>query len=208
MLLLLLTAAFTRSVTGQDLDAQVKWTEAKVVHYKIVGDYTGTMTVLHGTYTLRNAPVTDHIEFELDWNNQEMVLLGTPVLRNSPTKLGTIEAPTGMECPPARLDEPPEFATVTKVTAMSVLLKVELSSQLGRGAIPWPGNSSSGKCGDQWDPASPATGTLTVDLQLPPGMLLAMQPEATGYGFSKDGKSLLTKPENGWTWVITPSIVK
>jgi len=25
---------------------------------------------------------------------------------------------------------------------------------------------------------------------------------------SKDGKSLLPKPENGWAWTITPTIVK
>jgi len=51
-------------------------------------------------------------------------------------------------------------------------------------------------------------GTQTVDLQLPPGMMLAMPPEQTDYTRSKDGKSLIPRPENGWTWVITPSIVR
>ncbi len=208
LLLAGVSALVVRPAAAQDLDAQVKWTEAKVVHYKIVGDYTGTMTILHGTNSLRNAPVSDHLEFEFDWDNQEMALLGTPVLRNVATKVGTIEMPAGMECPPVRLEAPPEFATVTKVTAVSVLLQIELKSQLGRGAIPWTGNTSSGKCGDAWDPAAPSEETTTLNLQLPPGMMLAMAPEMTGYDRSKDGKSMLTKPENGWSWVITPNIVR
>jgi hypothetical protein len=35
-----------------------------------------------------------------------------------------------------------------------------------------------------------------------------MPRESTGYDLSKDGKSLIPKPENGWSWVITPSIVR
>ena len=55
---------------------------------------------------------------------------------------------------------------------------------------------------------TPTEGELQIQLQLPPGMMLAMPAESRGYDVSKDGKSLLTKPENGWSWVITPSIVR
>jgi len=196
---------------GQDFDAQLKWTAAKVVHYRIVGDFTGRMMIMQGKYTLQSAEITDHLEVELDWDNQEMVILGTPVVRNAPTKFAagdTGGGPPGLSCPPLRMAKPAEFASVTRVTAMSILLVIEFQQQMGEGAIPWTGPTASGKCGDAWDPALPSTETLDVQLQLPPGMMLAMSPEQSGYDRSKDGKSLLPKPENGWSWVITPSIVR
>src|SRR5262245_1999033 len=93
------------SAAAQDLDAQVKWTEAKVVHYKIAGDFTGKMRILSGEHTIRNAEVTDHIEFEFDWDNQEMKLLGAPMLRNFPTRLGAIDPAPIEGCPPVRIDK-------------------------------------------------------------------------------------------------------
>lgn len=208
MIPVLLTAFLARRSSGQDFDAQLKWTEAKVVHYKIVGDFTGKMAILGGAHTSRRGAVTDQVEFEFDWDNQEMAMLGTPVLRNFPTKLGAIDPSPIEGCPPLRLDEPPDFASVTKVTAAFVLLHIELKWQTGRGALPWIASTSSSSCGDLWDSATPSEGTFKLDLQLPPGMMLAMAPEASGYDRSKDGKSLLTKPENGWTWSITPTIVR
>ena len=204
----ILTGLFARPLAGQDFEAQLKWTEAKVVHYKIAGDFTGKMTILGSEHTIRNAEISDHIEFELDWDNQEMKLLGTPVLRNAPSKLGAIDPSPIEGCPPVRIEKPAEFASITKVTAMSVLLKIEFSQQSAEGALPWGSDTGGGRCGDIWERSAAASGTQTVDLQLPPGMMLAMPAEQTGYLRSKDGKSLLTKPENGWTWVITPSIVK
>jgi hypothetical protein len=193
---------------SQDLDAQLKWTEAKVVHYRIAGDFSGKMRVLGGEHSIRNAEVSDHIEFEFDWDNQEMTLLGTPVLRNTPTKLGAIDPSPIDGCPPVRIEKPAEFASITKVTAMSVLLKIEFTQQPAEGALPWGSDTGGGKCGDVWERSAASSGTQTVDLQLPPGMMLAMPPEQTGYTRSKDGKSLIPRPENGWSWVITPSIVK
>jgi len=207
-LLVALGALVARPVAAQDLDAQLKWTEAKVVHYRIVGDFAGTVGIMSSEHTMRNAAISDRIEIEFDWDNQEMALLGTPLLRNSPTKLVALDPSPIEGCPPARIDVGPEFATVTKVTAMSVLLQIEFTQHSAKGALPWIGRDARSSCGAVWEEVSPSERTQEISLQLPPGMLLAMQPEATGYGFSKDGKSLLTKPENGWTWVITPSIVK
>jgi hypothetical protein len=208
LLLAALGAFVAQPAAGQDLDAMTKWTEAKVVHYKITGDFTGKMRILGSEHTIRNAEISDHLEFELDWDNQEMKLLGTPVLRNAPTKLGAIDPSPIEGCPPVRIEKPAEFASITKVTAMSVLLKIEFTQQSAEGALPWGSDTGGGRCGDVWERSAASSGTETVDLQLPPGMMLAMPPEQTGYLRSKDGKSLLTKPENGWTWAITPSIVR
>jgi len=204
----LFTVFASRPAAGQDLDAQLKWTEAKVVHYRIAGDFSGKMRILGGEHTIRNAEISDHIEFEFDWDNQEMTLLGTPVLRNFPTKLGTIDPAPIEGCPPVRINKPAEFASVTRVTAMSVLVKIEFTQLSAEGALPWAPEHGGGKCGDLWDSSAPGSATQTVDLQLPHGMFLAMPKEQSGYDISKDGKSLIPRPENGWAWVITPSIVK
>ena len=207
--LVALVALFSpHRATSQDLDAQLKWTAAKVVHYRIAGDFSGKMRILGGEHTIRNAEVSDHIEFEFDWDNQEMTLLGTPVLRNFPTKLGAINPAPIEGCPPVRIDKPAEFASVTRVTAMSVLVKIEFTQLSAEGALPWAPEHGGGKCGDLWDSSASGSATQTVDLQLPHGMFLAMPKEQSGYDISKDGKSLIPRPENGWAWVITPIIVK
>ena len=69
-------------------------------------------------------------------------------------------------------------------------------------------NSCPARRGSVWEEVSPSERAQEISLQLPPGLMLAMPPEMRGYDVSKDGKSLLTKPDNGWTWAITPSIVR
>ena len=209
LLLVAFGALVAQPAAGQDdLDAMVKWTEAKVVHYRIAGDFAGKMRILGGTHTIRHAEVTDHVEFEFDWDNQEMKLLGTPVLRNFPTKLGTIDQSPVEGCPPARIDAAPEYATVTRLTAQSVLLTVEFTQRSAAGALPWVHETSGGKCGDIWDQSAAGEGTFEVSLQVLPGMMLAMSAASRGFDVSKDGKTMLPKPEKGWSWVITPSIVR
>lgn len=208
LLLAGVSALVARPAAAQDLDAQLKWTEAKVVHYRIAGDFAGKVGIMSSEHTMRNAALTDHVEFEFDWDNQEMAILGTPVLRNSPTKIVALDPSPIEGCPPVRIDVAPEFATVTKVKAMSVLLQIEFKQQSAKGALPWIGLGAQSSCGAVWEEVAPSERTQEISLQLPPGMMLAMAPGTTGYDVSKDGKSMLTKPENGWTWAITPSIVK
>lgn len=118
-------------------------------------------------------------------------------------------APEGSEgCPPARIDAPPEYATLTKVTAQSVQLTVEFSPRSAAGALPWVHETSAGKCGDIWDQLAAGEGTFEVSIQVLPAMMLAMPAASRGVDVSKDGKTMLPKPENGWSWAITPSIVR
>jgi hypothetical protein len=209
LLLPTLGMLLARPAAGQDnLDAMTKWTEAKVVHYRIAGDFAGKMRILGGTHTIRHAEVTDHVEFEFDWDNQEMKLLGTPVVRNFPTKLGTIDQSPVEGCPPARIDAAPEYATLTRVTAQFVQLTLEFTQRSAAGALPWVHETSGGKCGDLWDQSAAGEGSFEVSLQVLPAMMLAMPAAARGFDVSKDGKTMLPRPENGWAWAITPSIVR
>lgn len=208
LLLAALGAFVAQAAAGQDLDAMTKWTEAKVVHYRFVGDFAGKMLILAGEHTIRQAEVTDHVEFEFDWDNQQMTLLGTPVLRNAPTKLGAIDPAPLEGCPPPRVERAPEFASITRVSAQSVMLEIEFTQQSATGALPYIGRSATSGCGAVWDPVSGGERSFTVSLQVLPAMMLAMPAEARGFEVSKDGKTMLPRPENGWSWSITPSIAR
>ena len=190
---------------AQDLDAQLKWTEAKVIHYRLTGDYAGKAVLLAGWGLSKEADVTDHVEIEFDWDNQESQLIGKAVIRNSPTKLVPIEPPAGASstCPPIRVDGAYEFSTFMSVTVVFPAMAFEVTQQRPGGAIPYDGNRAGGRCGDAWDQHEPAEQRSTMPFQLLPAMMLAMP----GIPISKDGKSLIVKGE-GWSWIITPSIVK
>jgi len=193
---------------GYDLDAQLKWDAAKVLHYRIMGDYSGGMLILRGSQASRGGSVTDRVEVEFDWDNQGKAIVGAPTVRNFPTNVVAVGGgPEGLGCPAPRMVKPPEFATVTRVSATGNQLRIEFTSLSGEGAVPWMRNSSSSGCGDIWDPAAPISGTGSLELQFYPAMMLAMGP-AAGDIVSKDGKSFVSKSVDGWSWVMTPTIVR
>jgi hypothetical protein len=115
--LVLLIGLTTAPVAAQDVDAMAKWTAYTVVHYKVVGEYSGLAPVLVAKSLNRQAQVTDRVEFELDWNQQEFKLVGTPVVRNFPSKLGaTAPVPN---CPTPRVEGSFELMTLQTVRPMA-----------------------------------------------------------------------------------------
>ena len=60
--LALLIALAASSAAAQDMDAMAKWTAYTVVHYKVVGEHSGTAPLLKSggmTYSLRCRTVPD-----------------------------------------------------------------------------------------------------------------------------------------------------
>lgn len=109
LLFALMCVGCARPVWAQDMDAMLKWTETKVVHYRVIGEFSRTVNVL--SYDVRvGAPVTDRVEIEFDWNQEENTLVGTPVIKNFPSKTGAIVPMAG--CPAAKANGAFEFITV------------------------------------------------------------------------------------------------
>src|SRR5262245_25988632 len=80
-----------RSTSAQDIDAMAKWTALTIVHYVAVGEYSGTQPVITAAKEVDlgwAAQVTDRVEIEFDWDQQEMKLVGKSAIRNFPTKVG------------------------------------------------------------------------------------------------------------------------
>lgn len=212
--LLAAVAALPARASAQDVDAMAKWTSYAVVHYHYVGTYSGETKVLVGTQGLhRVAAVTDRVEIDFDWDQNEMKVAGTPVIKNFPSTVGT-PLPVN-QCPPPRIEGAFELATVTGVTDMGgTILTLANTRRFPPGAIPVPGEQE--VCGEKWETVTTSMVTSDNMVQVPPAMMLAM-PGAGAFAVTPDGKSIKINAGNtglnasglnDWIWIITPTPVK
>ena len=202
-----LLASVSAPVFAQDVDAMAKWTALTVLHYRVVGEFSGEERILSppNKYPVSvSAPVTDRVELEFDWDQQEMKLVGKPVIRNFPTKAGAIAPRQG--CPVAKVEGTFEFATAVALKDVPGGVALDIRRDHAGGAVPLPGPESGGAlCGHAWDTVASKSDTYTDSgFGVPPAMALAMPGVIP---ISPDGKSLILKA-NGWTWTFTPTPVK
>lgn len=199
---------------AQNVDAMARWTAYEVVHYHVVGAYSGETTILMSKQgQWRAAPVQDHVEIDFDWNQQEMKLVGVPTITNFPSTVGPIPPVAG--CPDAKVNGTYEMATVTAVTDRGgTILALTSVRAFPAGSIPSPAEMD--PCGSSWDPVTASTVTAENMLQVLPAMMLAM-PGAGAYAVTPDGKSMYVKGGNtgtnasgvnDWSWTYTPSPVR
>jgi hypothetical protein len=220
-------AAFGNSATPQDIEAMAKWTSYQIVHYKVVGEFSGEATVLTGSgrtaITAMRANLTDRIEVEFDWDQQEFTLVGKPVIRNFPTKLGSFVSPllgpnlNAKACPAPKMAGAPELVTGLSVKndealRMSGYVTLEVRRELPGGSYPSFGDTDT--CGEVWETSKPVNETTAMTLMAVPGMYLAMPTADGGMKISADKTSIIMPPGNkgasnyGWTWTYTPTGVK
>ena len=202
--------------SAQDVNAMARWAALKVVHYHLVGEFSGEATIMISAQDFSAAAqVTDRVEVDFDWDQTEMKTVGKPIVKNFPTKLGAITKRTG--CPSPRIEGAFELSTVTTVTGSVGILSLEHKRDQPGGAIPWSALDAPGiPCSANWDPAKPTSEVTSNDLQVPPAMMLA----AGAVGAIKvtpDGKSLVVPAEalgadatglESWAWTFTPTAVK
>jgi hypothetical protein len=181
-----------------------QWTSVTVVHYRVVGEYSGRPVVLIAKDgNRRPGPVTDRVEMEFDWNQTEMKLVGTPVIRNFPSKIGTMPAPAA-GCQPDKVEGTAEFATILGLTegpmSTSGALDLNVRHDYPAGSVCWVN-----EVGPTWEPAAPRTETTREVFMVAMAMALAMPGVIPT---TPDGKSLVMKTADGWTWTQTPTPVK
>lgn len=194
---------------AQDVDAMAKWTAATVIHYSVVGEFSGETRIMSFERTFPvsdTAQVSDRVEVEFDWDQQEFKPVGTPVFRNFPSTTGVLRVLEG--CPATQVEGVFEFATITEWKELpyptSGIGLVIRRDYVG-GAIPHPARESgAGACGHRWDPIAEKSETYESAVGAPPAMALAMPGSIP---ISADGKSLIETRE-GWTWTYTPTIAK
>ena len=187
-------------VFAQDVDAMAKWTALTIVHYRVVGEYSGETPLLADNIT--KAQASDRVELEFDWDQFEMKMAGEAKVANFPTQFTPIAVG---ECPPARASGALEIATALSVkdSPAGGLVNVALRSDNPAGAVPVV--SDEGPCGTQWRDVAAKTATTDQMIQIMPAMMLAMGPNPGMV--TPDGKSLFVKGA-GWTWTFTPTAVR
>lgn len=206
---LLVAALSAQEAFAQDINAMAKWTAATVIHYSVVGEFSGETRIMSFEQMFPvsdSAQVTDRVEVEFDWDQQEFKLVGAPVFRNVPSTTGALRVLEG--CPATQIEGAFEFATIVEwkelpypMSGISLVIRRDYAG----GAIPHPARESgAGACGHRWDQISAVSATYESGVGAPPAMALAMPGSIP---ISADGKSLIETRE-GWTWTYTPTIVK
>ena len=197
------------SAARQDVDLMARWTAATIVRYRVVAQFSGEAIIVETEDRLSGSgAVTDRFEVDFDWNQQEYMLVGKPVIRNFPSKVGAV---SGVKCP-ATAKGTFELATVIDLKNDDTLryanaLMAEVRRELPAGTVATM--NEDGPCGSV-RPATARTLTLQMGVPATPGMMFGM-PSGQG-GFEHDGKSFVVKmtstQDKGWTYTVTPTIVK
>lgn len=190
--------------SAQDMAEMAKWAGAKLIHWHLVGDYSAKLTILPGKENMVTANVTDHLEIDFDWDNTTIV--GTPVIKNFPTKVGPQES--GSACKDFKVNGTPEYFTLNSISPMAVMLTLQGKQDRPAGSVSYA-NDDNSPC-DQRENVAASSSPVTMKLQLPQAMMLAM-PSTPGFEMeiTKDRKSFIQKINtDGWVWTMTPTLVK
>lgn len=186
-----------------NMDVMNKWSAFTVIHYVVVGEYSGDPSINPGGGGFIPASATDHVELTFDWNQNETALVGTPVIKNFP---GTMTPPPPRDpCPTmrVRVSGTYDHVTVTSVTPMANTLQLQGTRSRPAAVVP---HMEGMNCVEGTVPAT--THEVTMMLVVLPTVIFGM-PAARGEGvsLSKDGKSIVAvdKENPGWTWTYTPT---
>jgi len=203
-----------RPVWAQDTDAMLKWTETKVVHYRAVGEFSGTLKILPRA----EAAVTDRVEIDFDWSQEENKLVGNPAIKNFPSKTGAISPMLG--CPAPKVSGAFEFTTILSLKDQpDETLRMATPGLVMEGRRDYPASevpllpsSAAAACGSTWEKLAAKSETFSEVFTVPLAMLLAMG-KMGGENVAPDGKSFVYRfqagtANAGWTWTYTPTVVK
>jgi hypothetical protein len=235
LLLALVFVLLARPALAQDMEAMARWTSYQIVHYKIVGEFSGETILIRGSdssgFNMVTARVTDRFEVEFDWDQQEFNIVGKPVIRNFPTKIVSIDLDIEshdagkvfhFKCPEPKLSGALEQLTGLALKAdegmrMSGFVTLEARRDQPGGSFASFSDDprKPPQCGDVWKTAKAVSETTPMTLTAVPGMFLAMPiPDDKGMKITADKKSIVIPPgvkdsaNYGWTYTITPTPVK
>jgi len=181
-------------------EVMMKWADAKVVRYSVVGDYEGEDLVVNaGTSGL--AIVKDHVEITFDYDVTTAQLVGTPVIKDSVTEMGVLR--NGADgCRPPTISGVYEHSTIESLTQ-------ENSAQLTMMVrTDYPAAQMTVACTGGNQPVTAHSETSQEEFLVPGIMMLAMADALTGDALrvSSDGNAFIVK-RDGWTYIYTPSKV-
>ena len=196
-----------RESAAQNIDLMAKWTAATVVNYKVTAEFSGE-AVLFSTGGLQGrGMVTDRFEVEFDWDQSEFAMIGKPIIKNFPSKL--VSVLKNGTCT-TTVSGAFEHATIVELRndpalGMSNAVHAEAQRDLSAGTVA----AEVGPCTKVLQAAARSV-RHRIAVPAPNGMMLAMPSGQVGY--QHNGKAYIIKApssdEKGWTYTVTPTIVK
>lgn len=183
--------------------AMQKWSNAKVVSYRIEGRHSARSPVVYGDYEGK-ADVIDQVTLEFTWDTQKLVAVGPVKVKDGQTELKNLKS-DDTNCPPPTLKGEYEHF---KLTSDPVLDNGQIQI---KGVRIYPAAMVSnypGGCSMRPIPGGRQDVILFAPMVDP--QILAM-PEMAKDGpisVSRDGKSFSVQGAENWIWTFTPTIVQ
>lgn len=200
---LALCAAGTASAQLFDEKEMAKWSNAEVVHYEIVGEFSRKQVQIPPTDADLYADVTERVRISLDWNRTSKKIVGTPKIINEP---GTLAKITGLDakCPAGKVNGPYEHFDVSEIRPMAGM--PETLELIGKRIHPETQVAES--CSSKLRRYKGAVKPVTEFIGIPDaiGLAIRMNPAQGGVRLSPDFKSIVVSGQNSsWVWTFTPT---
>lgn len=197
---------------GMDPDAQMKamkqnenaqrWTDAKLIHYHIVGVYQGKPNISSDPGKGSGfADVTDRVEIDLDWKLAESKLAGTPQIQNSKSMLKNPHDSERSCLPPVLKGEYEHYDLLGIKDGLGGTLELQVQTT-------YPIVEVVQFCTGSRKPIPAGRKTRSEALVVPSPVMFGMAlPDSDNLRISPDKKSMIHK-KAGWTWTFMPSVKK
>jgi hypothetical protein len=189
--------------SAMDMAAMEKWSNAKVVKYRVEGEHSARTSVVHGDYEGK-ADVIDRITVELTWDIGKRKLVGPVSVKDGKSDLSNLKS-DGTNCPPPRLDgEYEHFQSASSSVIGNDLIEI-------KGVRVYPAASVSnypGGCSMRPIPGGKEDVALHVALVEPAVLGIPDMAKGGPISVSADAKSFSVKGAENWIWTYTPTILQ
>ena len=189
--------AASSSAQQVDMQAVMRWSNAKVARFHVVGAYAKRTVIAYQAGSYAQGDVTDGLTLDFDWNLRENSIVGEVKMQNAASKVGAL-ASVEAACKPPLPKGDYEHLTATAARAgAGMLLDVD-------GMRHYPNVDVAGCEADtSYHRVAAKDETVMEHIPVPNPMMLAVA--GGGNVTVAADKQSFTVQANGWTWTYTPT---
>lgn len=203
-LLSIVAAAFgvsTLPLHAVDMAAAAKWSDAKVVKYRVEGLHSARVPVVFGDYEGK-ADVTDRVTLEFTWDAKKGKVIGAVSVVDAKSELRNIKS-DGSNCPPPQLKGDYEHFQAVSNSMVGDLIQI-------KGIRTYPAASVSNypaSCSMRSIPGSKVNVLLHIT-GIGPEVLAMPIMKGAPLSISADRTSFSMKGAENWVWTFVPTLVQ
>ena len=182
-----------------NLEEMMKWSSAKTIRYHVVGEFNKAVRIgaPGGSGYFGVADAADRVEIDFEWSLSENKLIGQPAIKNFPASLSNLRN-AEPKCAAPTLHGTWDYDLKSMEDYLPGTGMVLFNTETRIPAIDVP----------QFCTGSPQSHKERVEKEpqefgVPSPVVLAMRVP----GVSEDGKTIVAKKDDGWTYTLTPSVV-